>query len=1021
LRVWISAAVLVGLVILGLAMVPRMIDWNAYRSDIEAAAANLSGHDVTIRGPIEFAILPQLVLTARDVAMSHDDDHDQATGFSLTANQASVRFAIGPFLAGRPVISDLQLRRPVLTVDQQSRAASAAWPPRWQDFAAPFLNLDIEQIKLTDGRIELTDSSLANDPADRRLGLHDLSLQLQIDEPDGTVEAAGFFRTERQRFTLSATFGQPDRQGASASKLLITAQNGDEQTTSLRFSGVVVPFDQNPSLRGRLTVNGPDLQHGLAALSSIASYPSTFYSIAQAQPFAIEGQIEADRIGIRAADLQLRIAERIGRGRIDLTLHPSTQLDLKAELPVLHIADDADFTDFLPLDLLSKLQVPPGDIDIRLRELAYRDGKARQASMRLKTGQDGATVVEQAKIQLPGLIDLRFEGSVHPAAIGPHLRGTLAAVGDDMKSSLTWLGLVEARDQASGWRSFSLEGEVDITSVEMALNAVDMRLDTSRVQGDVSLRFSERRSLRLDIEVDRPNLDLYGLSGRAPDDVEKAVDRLAEGFKAMDARVDAHFKRLIWQGVHIQEGMIKAESNDGLLTIDDVLVKTVGDTALTLNGLIDLNDREADLNAELESQRPTRALRHFKLDLPLAGRADRPLAVMGQAKGTFERFDLSLKTDYDDGTATMAGQAGLVDEQPWYDVTISARHPDYLTLASHFGLAPLFTAGDAHGPLELAGRIHHPEAEPWTLSGNIKLGPTTFTGSLSFQETIFNGPFDAKLSVGTPQKDSLAPFLILAGLRLTGDWTPGRWLGRLPTTGLRTAWLDQAEGTISLASKGGLVGDGLKMNATLSQGVLSIEELEASPWQGKLQGELMLERRGDQPFLAIALDLDQIEAADFAAWLGAKSGIEGRLDLLIEASSAGLTPYDMMAGLAGKIDVKVGPGELTGLGIPNLKMALATHRSDQWSAGRALTLPFREMVASAGLSRGIATIEKGQLTLSAADDDTREARIDGTVDLLLWIIDLTLTDLATAGADASGVYQLVGSPEDPEGFIPAGN
>ena len=158
------------------------------------------------------------------------------------------------------------------------------------------------------------------------------------------------------------------------------------------------------------------------------------------------------------------------------------------------------------------------------------------------------------------------------------------------------------------------------------------------------------------------------------------------------------------------------------------------------------------------------------------------------------------------------------------------------------------------------------------------------------------GPFEAKLSVGSPQKDSIAPLLNLTGLRLAGDWTPARWLGRLPGTGVRSAWLDKADGSLSLASKGGLVGDGLTMNAKLSDGLLFVERLEATPWRGRLEAELTLTRRRDQPFTAVAIDLTQVDAAELAAWLGVKSGISGPLDLELEASSVGRTPYEMVAG-----------------------------------------------------------------------------------------------------------------------------
>ncbi len=1015
MRFWIAAAALIGVAAVGLATVPRAIDWGAYRPDIEAAAIELSGHDVTIGGPIAVELLPHPVLTARDVTLRGRTD--ESIGFELTANWAEVVLEIGPLLAGRPVVSNLSLKRPVLSIDRDGSRKLRAWPPRWQDWAAPFLKLDLEAIEIADGRIELT-----GDRPDQPLSFNDLSMQLQIDGHDGPLKAAGLFKTERHDFTMTAEFGRPKKDGVSNAKLLVEARNGAEETTTLRFNGSVNPSGPDEGLSGRVTLQGPDLQHGLAAISAATGYPSTFRFFARAQPFAVEGRIEADRAGIRSDNLQLKLSEKHGKGTIDLQLHPQIRLDLDVELPALRLADAAGLSDFLPLDLLSKLQVPPGEIDISLRELAYRNEAARKASIKLKTGADQVTSIERAKVQLPGLLDLQFEGGLHAGEIGPRLKGQLRAVGDDLGSSLAWMGLIEGHDRSGGWRGFSLEGDVDVSSVEMALSAIDMRLDSSRLGGKASLRFSERQRLTLDVDIERPNLDLY-----APDiGLKEAASRLRAGLEKLDAEIEARVKRLSWQGLHVEEGGISVHVDQGKLTLREIAAETVGGTALSLMGEIDLEGSTADISAELISEHPARALHHLNLVLPFTSSRPRALKLAGDMSGTFERFALSAKADYDGGDATIEGEAGWAEEQLWYDLALNARHPDHQVLAGQFGLAPLVAAGDAEGALELAASLRHLAAKPWIASGSAKLGPTSFTGSLTYTGTPLDSPFEAKLSVGSPRKDSLAPFLILAGLRLTGDWTPARWLGRLPTAGLRTAWLEKAEGTLSLASKGGLVGDGLKMEAKLGGGLLYVERLEASPWNGRLQVEVTLERKRDQPFAAIAVDLDQIEAADLAAWLGVKSGLSGPLDLRIEASTVGRTPYAMMAGMAGEVSIRAGPGEIKGLGVPGFRQALQPKADDGVPVDRSLTLPFSEIDVKAPLSRGILTFEGSRLKVRSGSGGEIDAGVNGTVDLLLWIADLTFSLSADEAdqeplTDPAPAYRLVGPPDRPAGVTSIGN
>ncbi|MGI9420013.1 MAG: AsmA-like C-terminal region-containing protein, partial [Geminicoccaceae bacterium] len=206
-----------------------------------------------------------------------------------------------------------------------------------------------------------------------------------------------------------------------------------------------------------------------------------------------------------------------------------------------------------------------------------------------------------------------------------------------------------------------------------------------------------------------------------------------------------------------------------------------------------------------------------------------------------------------------------------------------------------------------------------------------------------------------------------------------------------------------------------------------------------LSAEMTLELRRGQPFAAIAIDLDRIEAAELAAWLGVKSGIRGPLDLDVEATSVGRTPYEMMAGLAGDVQIKAGPGEIEGLGIPAFRNLLTSQADDGARVDRSLTMPFREMDLQSSLSRGILAVEDGRLMLGApagndasgeknGDDqmgDDLAAAIDGTLDLLLWVVDLTLTadgsDVSASAADPAPIYRVIGRPDRPAGFIAAEN
>jgi len=1019
LRLWIAAAVLLAIVAVGLAMAPRAIDWNAHRADFEASASELTGHQVTIGGPINVSFLPRPLVTAKDVVMRGKTD--TSGGFNLIVGHVEASLELGPWLAGQPVLRDLNLRRPVLSLDDEAEADLLSWPPSMENWLAPFLKLDLERVGIANGKIEIKGA-----PSAASVALNDISLEVLTNKPNGPLEAAGLFKTQRQSFTIKATLGQSDANGLRAARLTIEAQNGVDEITSARFSGSLTVSGDDPGLQGQVSLEGPDLKRGLSALASATGYSSTFRSLAEQQAFSIRGRIEADRASLRSNTLQLTLSEKRGEGSFDVQFHPQHQLNLDLDLPTLHLADEAILADFLPLDVLSKLEVPPGSIDLDIREIRHRDQAIRQASLALRTGADRAATIERAKAQLPGLIDMAFEGRVFPGNIGPKLSGKLTAVGDDLGNSLAWQGLIDAEKRGNGWRRFSLESTVDITNVEIALSSIDMRLDSSKLEGRANLRFGERLALSLDTDIDRLNMDLYSALWKSDDGAE----RLMKQFSDLDASIATRFKRLIWRDIHVEEATISADASDGEIKLERLAAKTVGGTAFDIEGEISLREEAARLNGRLESLHPIRALRHLGIALPPNRARIQPIDVSGSLNGALDRFDLRVEADYDGGSGVIEGEAGLVEDEARYDLTIEARHPDHLALAGHFGLAPILPLGDADGEFELTGKLKSDETTPLLASGSAKLGPSTFTGSLAYLPDAPVGPWELKLSIGTPKWDSLTPFLAMAGVRAATDWTPGRWLGRIPKVGLGTAWIDDIEGSVSLASKGGLVGDGLELSARLVDGLLYVNRLEASPWGGGLTAELTFERRREQPFAAIAIDLNQVQAADLTRWLGIKDGIEGPLDLQFEADMSGLTPYGMMSGLFGQLEVMIGPGELNGLGIPSLRRLLVP-RDEDAPLNRSLSQPFEEINIKADINRGVANLQDARLLISQDLDEPVETAITGALDLLLWIVELTLapeiasttseTETAPEDEVARSVYRVVGAPDRPAGLIVGGN
>lgn len=1009
LRLWIAAAALLALATALLVAGPYAVTWEHYRFDIEQAVERLTGHEVTIEGSIDVALLPRPVLTARDVRITNQPE--STLGFALTSRQIEIGFRIGPLLVGRPKVSRLNLTRPRLLFDEKTSAALRTWPPNWDIWSSAFVNPELPLITIDGGRLDLTDPNQAEKPA-----VNDISLTLARPSANTPLEAAGRFKTEHHRFSVTAGLGVPDSSGSSTVKLRVDAQNGIDETTSFDLNGILARQGSNAGLSGRASLAGPDLRRGLQAISSAIGHPSTFLSLGEGQAFTLRTDLKLDKTAIDASDINITLGEKFGSGSLMMGIGPKPKLDLTLDLPTVHLADETALIDFLPLDLLSALPSIPGKVEISLREAIYRGKAIRRGALTIATDRSGLPQIERARLQLPGLVDLQFSGRVRPSETGRSLNGQVSAVGSDLGATLLWLGL-PLSDQRQGWRGFSFESGMDVSNVEIGLSDIDMRLDTSKVTGNADLRFSDQLHLGLDIDVERLNLDLY-TSSREPGALSAF---LAQRLSRLNARVDAAFRQLAWSGLHIDQGTLSATAEQRHLKLTALTLRTIGDTAMSIEGEIDLESEAVDLTAELTSAVPSRALRQLDLDLPLASARLGPIALSGWVSGELGSFDTGLKADYDDGQWLVEGRAGWRDGEPHYDLDISAEHPDYLALADQTGLAPLIPANDATGPFTLSGQLMREPNGVWTAAGSTKLGPTGITGRLTRENAGARPKWNGNVSLGNPRQDSLAPLLALAGLRAAGDWPPRSMLGRLPHLPLPTAWLDDIDGNLTLTAKGGLIGDGLSLSASLDNGFFYVDAFESSLWNGNLLAEMSIEQKRNQPLLSLAATLENVDAEALTEWLNIPRTFEAPLDLDLEISSTGQTLYDFVKDASGQLRLSARPGKLVGTEIPDFRKTFRD-RTDISPAGfesieDPLAMPLLGLTANGTLSRGIAVVEGGVVTFDPGLGSEAEASIDGSLDLLLWIAEFTL-DVRTENDDIQPFkLKIVGSPERPQGLV----
>ena len=404
------------------------------------------------------------------------------------------------------------------------------------------------------------------------------------------------------------------------------------------------------------------------------------------------------------------------------------------------------------------------------------------------------------------------------------------------------------------------------------------------------------------LALDRLDVDAYW-PDQAPADV---LARLAQPLSAFDAAIEAQLARLTWGGVQLLDLGFAGRAVDGRLTIQKLTVGDLAKARLQVAGEVELADGDFELSAELRDVHAARLLRRFGFaPSPLLARLE-PLRVAGRAAGSLEAAQVELEIEDGSGEVTLAGDAGVSGREPHYRLIVEAEHPAYQELLRDLGARPYPDVGPA-APLAITGQLEYDGGES-LVAGTARLGATSFTGRAAWEDGQGRPRLAARISIGDPTAPVLAGLLDLSGLRLEwpslDDAVKGRWSDRP----LAVHLLDRFDGELALSSKGGLAGPGFEFTARFDDGRLALDHVSMALWGGRLEGEASLEVRRPLPYLTAALELEDADLGELAAWLGVAPVVAGPADLRLEATGAGNSVRALIGSLIGEVEIAVHEG-----------------------------------------------------------------------------------------------------------------
>lgn len=608
--------------------VPRLLDWEPWRSTIADLAAARLGRPVTITGPIRLVLLPHPQIEAEGIVIGGDDGAEDVT---LTARTLRLRVALPALLA-----KQIEPREIVLSgVDLR-----IAWPPATVPALRPPAWLTVLEARIEDGRLRIGELTLEGFAGRLTTG--------------GVAEALRFeggFVWQSLPVRFGATLGRAGWDAIAPLDISLAVAGA-----SLSGRGILQP---EGGFEGRIEAAGPDLS------VLLPSPPGAFRATAR---------LTAGGDLLALEDLNLDFQGAASRGAVALRLSPSPRLDIALAAARLDL--DA-WAGALRAGASAQRAGLPLSVDLSAEAATFRGVGLRR--LRGAAALDGdRLVLTDVAVLLPGEAEVEIAGANAGTRLelavrftAPDLRGTLAALGAP----------IGATDPA---RLRQADGRFRLVWDEAQAEVPELlaTLDGTQVSGAGIWRFGARPAIGVGLTLDRLSLD-----GLLPVDWDQVAWRDAlSGFDA-NLRLDA--AALDWRQGGVERLALDAALDQGRVTLRRATARVAGADAI-LSGSLALAPAMRFQDVSLEAS-AARAEGVFGLmpafwlhDSPLAAL---PLTLRLTGGGPAEAVALRLAAEL--GELRLETQAVLDLPAVRVNGSMTLRHPGAPRLLSEvFGPGP---------------------------------------------------------------------------------------------------------------------------------------------------------------------------------------------------------------------------------------------------------------------------------------------------------------------------------------------
>ncbi|OSQ38394.1 AsmA family protein [Thalassospira mesophila] len=622
---------LVVVIIVALLVIPSLIDWNSYKSEVTTAVNEATGRNLELRGDLSLSLLPFPALSVEDAVLGNVDGATDEN--MVTVKEVQVSVALMPLLTGNIQVTEVRLIDPVVSIETfadgsnnlvfDPKDAEGHGPqagtinnPEDQPVARSGTPQDAPAPAADNGESSLASSvrvdSLSIENATiiyRAPGTEEriegLTLSVEADSLNGPATGEGYVFYRGIPMTFKLNLGE-----ISQSKPFpVSVRLGiDEVDGGIDVGGQIDLSGAAPDFNGEINGKFDDLRK---AAQRIAGDDADIPDIA-AKEFDLSGKLAANAKAVTVNDLAVRFGETRGSGALSVATEPKmkadlalrfNQLDLDAIMALASASGGhkdaatgaagekpaADTAANVPdavkpngqsipsqgrkNDVASASTAPlipadlTGSIDLEVESLIYNQTPIHNARINAGIANSKITLNE-VSAGLPGGTDLQVFGSISGAK--PQVSADLRyeIASENIRAVMRWLGVDVEGVRADRLRRFSLTGGLKGTPDQISINNVDMRLDDTAVRGAIVANLDSEGLPALGIGLKLDKINLDQYIGASSAASSAAKPAAADGANGGTAA-----------------GASGADVASTDKTARQDLVKTIHDAFAPLNGL----------------------------------------------------------------------------------------------------------------------------------------------------------------------------------------------------------------------------------------------------------------------------------------------------------------------------------------------------------------------------------------------------------------------------------------------------